>query len=93
MERVLKVKLEENLKILKYIPRWRVKKFRAQRLLIHMLNINQAIVIFPWWKTNALLPLCVKCGGLTYPIRNAFDGSDDFYVCYGCDFVMHTNYK
>jgi len=95
VERVEKVKQKENLDTLKYVPHWRVKKFRSQRLLIHMLDINQAIVVFPWWRPDLLRPLCVKCGGLTYPIHKPCNDDNAFFLCYNsnCDFVMHTNYK
>jgi len=95
LNRTLSVVKDKNLLTLRYIPHWRVKKFRAQRLKIHMLGISQALVIFPWWRPNLLLPLCVKCGGLTYPGYKAFEDKNTFHMCYNdkCDFIMHTNYK
>jgi len=93
--KVANVVKDKNLETLRYIPHWRVKKFRAQRLMVYMLEIQQAIVIFPWWRPNFLVPLCVKCGGLTYPVHEAFEDKNAFYMCYNdkCDFIMHTNYK
>ena len=95
VKRVQDVKEEKNLTELRYIPHWRVNKFRAQRLRIHMMGLNQALVIFPWWRPNFLLPSCAKCGGITYPIHEPFKDKNAFFLCYNesCDFVMHSNYK
>lgn len=95
VDRIKKIERKDSMDTFRYIPHWRVKKFRAQRLRIHMLGIQQALVIFPWWRPDFLTPLCIKCGGLTYPIQKPFEDKNAFYLCWNqnCDFAMYTNYK